>query len=88
MGVCATVRIVNVVTGLGNSLVKETTHQRAGKELVFSTDTLDERMLSEEGMCYGEESYSEWEMKLPLYPFFRFLLRQYNLAPTQLVPNA
>ncbi|CAI9786881.1 unnamed protein product [Fraxinus pennsylvanica] len=26
-------------------------------------------------------------MKLPLHPFFRYILRHYNLTPTQLVPN-
>lgn len=50
--------------------------------------TLDKKsLLPQQGYMAVNEAILSGEMKLSLHPFFRYILRQYNMTPTPQVPN-
>lgn len=62
---------------------------RISETIEMFVPTPDERACYPREWCVAvSDAILAGGMRLPLHPFFRFLLRQYNLAPTQLVPNA
>lgn len=47
----------------------------------------EQAYVPKEGCVAVSKAILSGGMKLPLHPFCRYMLRQYNLAPTRLVPN-